>query len=328
MDSNSLFAPSSTLVSDQVIGVVVQRVAPLHGCVNHDCSFITPTRLPPVESLTDETRLNPMQTPEVCRKPKISASRRERCRINQARYRKRQRQHAEELDERIRQLEEEVEHLETQRHNAPTDRSVWVVAAEYFRHFRRGYRTPMNAVESPLTTPAARAQQHLQLQFLKATTVPDVTDGGAVGAEALLENWRCFSLYHDDVRFELKRLELVSEDSLLATTRTSVTITQNTLRHLYPHLVYGNINSSGSVLASKLLNQRLVMHGSVRFDWDNATSRVVRLESNVDMLTAMLKLLENLEDMAHVFDGALITLDGAIATEENRTRPKLRLCEV
>ncbi|KAF1791181.1 Basic-leucine zipper domain [Phytophthora cactorum] len=95
------------LVSDQVIGVVVQRVAPLHGCVNHDCSFITPTRLPPVESLTDETRLNPMQTPE----------------DQPGQIPKEKRQHAEELDERIRQLEEEVEHLETQRHNAPTDKA-------------------------------------------------------------------------------------------------------------------------------------------------------------------------------------------------------------
>ncbi|KAG3136417.1 hypothetical protein PI126_g17829 [Phytophthora idaei] len=59
-----------------------------------------------------------------------------------------------------------------------------------------------------------------------------------------------------------------------------------------------------------LLNQRLSVSGSVRFDWDTSTGRVIRLESKVDLMTPMLQLLGSLEDVARVFDKALVTLDG------------------
>ncbi|ETK95260.1 hypothetical protein F441_01820 [Phytophthora nicotianae CJ01A1] len=315
MDSSPLFAPNCTLLSDKVITGVVQRVAPLHGRFDHECSFIAPTRLPPLESLTDETQPSPTQTPVSGRKLKILTSRRERCRINQARYRKRQRQHAEDLNDSIRQLKEEIQDLEIQKHNvsrsAPTDKNVWVVATEYFRHFRHGY----NACDVLLFTSTARTKQHLQLDFLKATMAPEVTDGDLIGAEVLLESWRRFSLYHGDVNVELTRLEQVSRDSLFATTQTSITITQNTLRFLYPHLVNVNDDSHEAALALKLLDQRLVVHGSVWFDWDSTTGRVVRLESKLDLLTAMLRLLGDLESVVRVFDEALITLDGRLVAE-------------
>lgn len=123
----------------------------------------------------------------------------------------------------------------------------------------------------------------------------DVTDGCLCGAEALLENWRLFTLLHGDLQVQLTSLEQLSGGSLLAATSVTLTIIQNTVLHLYPHLIRVGANGQEwSPLASRMLNQRLVVPGSVRFDWDSTSGRVSRLESKLDMLTPMLKLLGSL----------------------------------
>ncbi|KAL4174167.1 hypothetical protein KRP22_006107 [Phytophthora ramorum] len=172
-------------------------------------SLIGQKRLPDLDSLADVATKRPVNMAQVIaereqeqlppqpvlrRKMRVSASRRERCRINQARYRKRQRKHAEDLDEGIRKVQEEIENLEAQRQTilrcAPTNESVWVVATEYFRLFRYGYMTPMEVLESPAPSSLASGgnnakrfqrpeQSHAQLDFLKATMASDVTDGSA-----------------------------------------------------------------------------------------------------------------------------------------------------
>ncbi|KAF1778366.1 hypothetical protein GQ600_12359 [Phytophthora cactorum] len=133
---------------------------------------------------------------------KVSASRRERCRINQEIYRKR---HADNLDEGIRTLQEEIQELETHHHNAirraPMNESVWIVATEYFRLFRYGYMAPIVAPQS-LTPPSRRSHRCFQ--------------------KVQLCNWKLFSLNGGDVHFQPKRLEQLAPGSLLATTRTSL----------------------------------------------------------------------------------------------------------
>ncbi|KAG3224731.1 hypothetical protein JG687_00008512 [Phytophthora cactorum] len=49
------------------------------------------------------------------------------------------------------------------------------------------------------------------------------------------------------------------------------------------------------------------MHGSVLFEWDPDIDRVVRMQSQSDMLTRMLSLLGNVVDVSRVFEGALLT---------------------
>ncbi|KAF4034604.1 hypothetical protein GN244_ATG13418 [Phytophthora infestans] len=144
---------------------------------------------------------------------------------------------------------------------------------------------------------------------------PDVTDGNVYGAEAILENWRLMSLNGVDLHFHPKRLEQLATGSLLATTKTTVTITESSLRQLFPHLVLDQDMKEDeprrpSSLGARLLNQRLSLCGAVHFDWDSSIGRVARLESTVDLMTPMLELLGSLEDVARVFDKALLTLDG------------------
>ncbi|KAG6617468.1 BZIP transcription factor [Phytophthora cinnamomi] len=355
MASSFLAPPNHYLLSDDVIGGVVQRVSSIRGRFGGDGEYTRPRQtfhqldttasighkrqlqlesLPEMTSKRTTYSMNSNTTEEwepqsTRRKVKVSASRRERCRINQARYRLRQRQHEEDLDKSIRQVQEQIQDLETRRQDilrcSPTNESVWVMATEYFRLFRYGFMAPMMVPESPsskssfslLTTTKKQdsltlKQSNVQLEFLKESMAEEVTDGVVCGAEALMENWRLLSRYHGDVHYQLKRLEQLGEDSLCAVTTTSVTMTENTLRHVYPHL-----DVEHSTLAAKLLNQRLVMRGTVRFDWDNASGRVVRVESKVDALTPMLKLLGSLENVAAVFEKALMTPEGRFTAADS-----------
>ncbi|KAG2809991.1 hypothetical protein PC118_g18006 [Phytophthora cactorum] len=170
---------------------------------------------------------------------KVSASRRERCRINQEIYRKR---HADNLDEGIRTLQEEIQELETHHHNAirraPMNESVWIVATEYFRLFRYGYMAPIVAPQS--LTPPSRREPSL------------LSESPAVRG----------ILFEDG--------EVTDQDA-----------EEDEAQKL-------------SSLGAMLLNQRL----------------------SVDLMTPMLQLLGSLEDVARVFDKALVTLDGRFLAKE------------
>ncbi|KAG7398675.1 hypothetical protein PHYBOEH_010724 [Phytophthora boehmeriae] len=232
----------------------------------------------------------------------------------------RQRKYVSDLQEGIEELRADIYKLEVQKQAivrcTPTNENVWNVVAEYFRHFRHGYLTPLMSTEPSVdqfTETLKPPQSHAQLEFLQATMASDVTDGALVGPEALLENWRLLSLYHTDVCVELKSVEIGSQDSLIATISIGVTITENTLRYVYPHLISGEADGGERrewlAIVAKLLNQRLMMRGRVHFYWDDDTGRVKRLASTADMVTPMLRLLGSLEEVAHVFNGALISPD-------------------
>ncbi|GMF18049.1 unnamed protein product [Phytophthora lilii] len=288
---------------------------------------VRPRQVPDLASLADiaTTRTavkRPLPTPEtppiIKPKTRVSASRRERCRINQARYRTRQRQHAEGLDTSIRTLQEEIQELEAQRQcmlrRSLMNKSVWVVVTEYFRLFRNGYADP--ATPSDSSTSKFMKKSHEQLDFLKRCMAADVTDSGLCGAEALLEKWKILSHYCGDVNVQLERLEQVGETSLLAKMITRITVTESMLRQVFPHLVVDHERDEDEVeqpvcklspLGQKLLDQRLTMRGSVRFDWDETSGQVVRLETNIDMLTPILRLLSSLVDVAAVFEKAVVT---------------------
>ncbi|KAG3061891.1 hypothetical protein PC122_g19484 [Phytophthora cactorum] len=341
--ASSLYPPAIYSLRDDVIGGVVDRVAPHNSKM--ELRFLVDPALPhqlSSRSVTEMSSSNQKQFPplmamasenttDLSFKPpkvfehklkRISASRREQCRINQARYRSRQRAREKFVISSIRQLKVDIRDLETRRQTIASrsrfPKSIWSVAIEYFRLFQHGYIAPP-LVPSADHQPSVMAEErphkpHAQIDFLRDTMVHDVTDGIIHGVEALLENWKLLSLYHDDVFVQLQRLDYVTEDSLQATTTVGLTITENTLQHLYLHLLVSPIRDHKeeqvSPLAAKLLNQRIVVRGTVRFDWDEASCCMTRLETKLDLLSPFLELLGSLEDTARVFDTALLTPEG------------------
>ncbi|KAF4139194.1 hypothetical protein GN958_ATG11554 [Phytophthora infestans] len=108
---------------------------------------------------------------------------RERCRINQARYRQRQMQVETGIEDQINKLKAEIKGLE---------------------------RKSTDTMSSPGTL------YKMASKFLHGTMAASVIDGATYGPEAQLDNWRFFAYYFDDVRVELKGLKTPTSDTLVA----------------------------------------------------------------------------------------------------------------
>lgn len=226
----------------------------------------------------------------------LEAYNRERRRRNQERYRKRQRGFISKLELDSQQLTTEIESLERRRnelsYGVSTKATIWSVASEYFRVFRRGLN----------------GNRMAELDLLRANMSIEMDAGTVVGLEALARNWCVFTEFFQDVQLQLERLESIGYNTLVATATLSVTISRLSMHKIFPHLATSKRKALQSI-ARSLLGQRLVMPVSVRFDWDCSSNRVVRLISQGDMLSPMLKVLGNLEDVSLAFSHALVKPD-------------------
>lgn len=228
---------------------------------------------------------------------------RERCRINQARYRERQLKIETEIEDAIVELKTEIQKLESMSKTAvhlPTTPTNWALASEYFRQLNYFISSPRTLTETAS-------------QFLRSIMAPDAIVESKNGADALLERWTRFALLFNAVRVDLKGLTTPTPDTLVADAVAVVTITDNTLQRAFPHL---NTDGAGGTnggtwlpVAAKLANQNLSIRSSVFFGWDNCTGKVVRVHSQTDLMSPMLSLLGNIAEVSHVFSKALITPD-------------------
>ncbi|KAF4147512.1 hypothetical protein GN958_ATG03282 [Phytophthora infestans] len=228
---------------------------------------------------------------------------RERCRINQARYRQRQMQVETRIEDQINKLKAEIKDLERKSTDTvlpPSTPTNWALASEYFRLLNCYMSSPGTLYK-------------MASKFLNDTMAADVIDGATYGPEAQLDSWRFFAYYFDDVRVELKGLKTPTSDILVAGTITSVTITDNTLRRAFPHLnsdgVGGAKGGVWSPVAAKMLNKKIYMQGSVTFGWDRATEKVTSIYAQADLVTPLLNLLGSLEDVSCAFYKARVTPD-------------------
>ncbi|OWZ15161.1 hypothetical protein PHMEG_00011248 [Phytophthora megakarya] len=193
----------------------------------------------------------------------------------------------------------------------PPTPNVWAIALEYLRIFRHGFK------------PSTNERTALVLTFLQKFMAPDVSDGYFFGPQALLRNWELFSRCFGDVQVDLNSMASITEDILSATTTTSITISSNTLKLVFPHLNsdgYGGADGGAwSALAKRLEGQRLVMRSTVKFHWDNMNMRVIQMQTRSDMLTAVYHVLGSWEAVNHVFDGAFLTPECTFtSTSEHR----------
>ncbi|GMF15112.1 unnamed protein product [Phytophthora lilii] len=140
---------------------------------------------------------------------------------------------------------------------------------------------------------------------------PNVAGDKGYGIDMILEEWRQLSSAFEGLSIQLVRLEKSADGVVLATTRTTTTLTAKAICCAFPQLV---ADPKLTYFDDKLLNKNLVMNGSVRFHWDNKRGRVASLQYNVDVLTPILKLLGNLEEALCVFNRANLAPDGKINT--------------
>ncbi|KAG3187897.1 hypothetical protein PC128_g12399 [Phytophthora cactorum] len=160
---------------------------------------------------------------------------------------------------------------------------------EYLRIIRRGIREGTN------------------LDFLHAAMAPGVLIDTGSGVDALVRNWILFTQWFPDINIQLKQLKQVSEHSLIAFTTTSFTTSTAAMKGAFPHLFQAREANHCAQIAARLRDQHLTLQGSVRFDWDEENKRVIRLHHQVDMVSALVHILGNLEDVATLFNGAQMT---------------------
>ncbi|OWZ22240.1 hypothetical protein PHMEG_0003079 [Phytophthora megakarya] len=182
------------------------------------------------------------------------------------------------------------------------DLTAMKIVAEYFRLFRFG------VLQGDLSTSDVKPGGSIpvvQRCFLNAAMDPDVTDGTVVGVNAIMESWERMSLCFPGIEIEPTCLENGSDGGIVATARQHTTINENMLLYAFPHL----IQECGeySKLVNKLLGRHILIRGSVCFKWDKENGRMSSFVFKADLLTPMLRLLDNLEDVSHVFSKARLT---------------------
>ncbi|KAE9147514.1 hypothetical protein PF006_g7798 [Phytophthora fragariae] len=245
---------------------------------------------------------SPRRQSNAARGRRTSARRREQCRINLARYRLRQDQKVQLLNDTVTKLREEVPLLELQRDRVlfGTKQSVFNVVVEYFDLFRHGVRLGSHVQDT-----------HVQQQqaFLRCVIASDVRLGERQGLNV---QWRRYSSYFEDLNFQLEHVDERVKNLVTVSAFMTVTISEATLKHIFPHLM-------NTELGETLLGRRLVLPCLLCFEWDDASSQVVRLEMTVDFLTPMSRVLNSLSDTAFVLGQALIPLDGSIGKLDTDT---------
>ncbi|KAG6941650.1 hypothetical protein JG688_00018560 [Phytophthora aleatoria] len=192
-----------------------------------------------------------------------------------------------------------------------TKNNIWHVVVEYFHLFRYGYLAPMSELNLATSSPNANLRD--QEWFLRAAMLPDVAIGELSGVDALIEQWRRYSIYFGRLHFQLKGMEEQPFGALVATASLSFTITEPSLRRVFPHLLAvssgenAGVGTEHGMLRTRLLGRRLYCQCSVRFLWDDSTGRVTQLNCTMDLLTPLLRVFGSLEDVSRVLEKALMT---------------------
>ncbi|ETK77613.1 hypothetical protein F441_07438 [Phytophthora nicotianae CJ01A1] len=217
---------------------------------------------------------------------------RERRQIVQLRYRTKQKRYAASVEKAIQELRQEIQILGQHRQCLSTVTSaknaVLKSVAQYFRLICHEF------------------QSSDQVASLREAMAQDVVYNSEFGFEAIAQSWYVMQLF-DDVVMKLTNLSKSGGNSITVTTTTSVTLTEQTLLHVFPQLFNSKSEEDGASLASKLQDQRMVMRGSTCFVWDAATKRIVSVVARSDMLTPVLRLLGSLEAVSRTFEKALVS---------------------
>ncbi|KAG6957833.1 hypothetical protein JG688_00010805 [Phytophthora aleatoria] len=148
-------------------------------------------------------------------------------------------------------------------------------------------------------------QSCVHVAFFQSTMAPDVVFNADQGTDKRFQYWNLLSRSFKDMEIELKCFTQENEDSLIATSVTSVTLSEQTLLAVLPHLFNGDREDSQGI-EKALLDQRITMYGSTHFEWDAMNGQVT---TESDMLSPMLRLLGSLEHVSRVFAGGLVSLD-------------------
>ncbi|GMF31462.1 unnamed protein product [Phytophthora lilii] len=240
--------------------------------------------LPSVASLSEQIcPAKPHHSGKKVAQTRTSISRREQCRINQARYRKRQRTLELNLEQSVQQLRKEVNHLQAVKPRN-SRQSPWVIIAEVFRLVEAGFRTNPRVPNDTGTT-----------RFQQTYFSPRMDD--LSGVDILLERFSRCSMHCDDPQLKLTRIESTAVGVMTATANLSLTVNELTLHYVFPNLTTEKDDIDRVTLDKQLLGERLNCSCTAIFFLDEETGGVVHAEVRIDIMKALLRVVGNLKDV-------------------------------
>jgi hypothetical protein len=255
----------------------------------------------PVLSPAQPRRTACLQTAKKATRNSRGLSRREQCKANQARYRVRQRYRHEHTEASVQQLREDVERLkrgyESIRPDGKPKRNPWAIVSEVLRLVGDTVQSPWQMLEAD--DPRHTLREHVS---------PDVSMGDLCGVDAMMEQLRRYALNFGEPELQLQRIEAIAPDIMVATAALRATVTELTLRNVFPNLLRRGrqgTEDDHQVLRECLLGQRLHLTCSMVFLFDEVDGRVARLELHTDLVPCLLHMLGSVEDVAN----ALLSLN-------------------
>ncbi|OWZ17819.1 Bzip transcription factor [Phytophthora megakarya] len=270
----------------------------------------------------EENHPSPTKLKEINRIKRAEAAkirRREQCRANQARYRDKQRNAQFLLENSVEQLQAELDNLKRRYRDLSSrersNQSPWSIVAEVFRLLESSFRSPYLVMRTHTET-------RQSLAVLERALAHNVAMGELQGVDALMEQLRLYSQYFGSPKLKLQRVESVAPGVMTATAKLSLTVTEFTLQHVFPHLAE---STDRSQLCQRLVGQRLECNSSLTFLFDEDSGRVVRLETSFDLVQPLLGVLGNIKDVSDLKStiGMHVIPDELLQIDKRTTRKRL-----
>ncbi|POM78095.1 Bzip transcription factor [Phytophthora palmivora] len=240
-----------------------------------------------------------------------SSLRRRQCRTNQARYRNRQREYQANLEQNVIHLHEEVANLKRKYRDLSSreriSHSPWSIVAEVFHLVENSFRSPWRTVNAEEMKYHRETQQILAV--LERSFAHDAAFGDLCGFGSLIEQLQCFSQYFADPQLKLLQIESVTPGVMAARAKLGVTVSKLSLKKIF-------VVDDCTPWHNHLLGQRLELNCTMNFLFDGESSRVVRLECNIDLMVALLRSLKSLNDVSDVLKRALVTPECIISRSQ------------
>ncbi|EEY59193.1 bzip transcription factor [Phytophthora infestans T30-4] len=249
-----------------------------------------------------------METHKRKREVANKSRRREQCRANQARYRDKQRNAQVQLKRKeLDTLKRRYRDLASRERS---NQSPWSIVAEVFRLLETSFHSPWRVASMQEMKNHSEIRQVLAI--LERSFAHDAAMGELRGADELMEQLLLFSQYFGKPHLKLQRIESVAPGVMAARAKLSITVTEFTLRHAFPHLEEPASGDDHVLLYQRLLGQRLECNCSLNFLFDEDSDRVVRLEINIDLASTLLDVLGSLTDVSNVLEHARVSSECVI----------------
>ncbi|GMF29239.1 unnamed protein product [Phytophthora fragariaefolia] len=233
--------------------------------------------------------------------------RREQCRANQTRYRNKQHNALVQLENDVEQLRQEVKSLKHRYKDLSSrersSHSPWSIVAEVFHLLESSFRSPwrMASAREMMINPETQRT----LAVLERSFALDAAMGDLRGVKALLDQLQLYLQCFGGSQLRLKRIETMSVGVMAARAEMSVALTESTLKHVFPRL--GERHGVDDGPYKQLLGQQFECDCSMIFHFDEVRERVVRLETIVDTMKPLFRLVGNPENVLDIVENAPIS---------------------